>query len=324
MRTDAGSSSSQISLSLFAALTLTVGCGGGGAAHQGTANNANDDGPSGAPRCDLSAETIAQWQPAHVEGSRVLVPVPAEVVLGEGNVIYVIPACANWLAVVEAPPMLANDPSFITANMADLQTTRSCTSSAEGIVCQEPDGVLVARPLRAQGAAAVVMASAPTVEEANRLVAGMHFDVSLPFDAVHALGLTQPPPAGMVLHPISQSHMLVYTPPNANPDEGTTPALIWAYETGTDHEIGEQLGMMGVQHLGVTALGQMSPVGEPTERELMLTATGMHGTTPVTVIMGFFRQQTGAFVFVARVPTPDAATWIQSIQVQTAATQTLR
>jgi len=321
MRTDARSSSSLIAFSLLTALAL--GCGGG-AVHQGTANNANGNGSPGTSQCDLSAEAIAQWQPSHVDGSRVLVPLPAGVTLSEGNVVYVIPACSSFLAVVEAPPSMANDPSFITANMADLQATRSCTSSVEGIVCQEAIGMLVARPLRAQGAAAVVMASAPTVEEANRLVSGMHFDLSLPFDAVHALGLTQPPPVGMVLQPISQTHLLIYAPPNANPDEGNTPALIWSYETGTDHEIGEQMGMMGAQQLGVTELGQMNPVGEATERELMLMATGMHGAVPVTVIMGFFRQRIGAFVFIARVPTPDTAMWIQRIQGQTAATQTLR
>ncbi len=324
MRTDAGSRLSFTGLSLLLALALPAGCGGGSAVQPGAANNANGQHSAGASQCDLSAEAVAQWRPSHVEGSRVLVPLPAEVLLAEGNVVYVVPACSVFLAVVEAPPAMANDPAFITANMADLQTTRPCTARGEGIVCQETSGVLVARPLRAQGAAAVVMATAPTEEQANRLVGGMHFDLSLPFDAVHALGVTQPPPAGMALHPVSQTHILVYAPPGANPDDGATPTLIWSYQTGTDHEIGEQLGAMAVQQLGVSGLGAISPVGESTEREIVLTATGMHGALPVTVVMGLFRQQTGAFVFIARVPTPDAAIWIQRIQAQTAATQTLR
>jgi hypothetical protein len=40
--------------------------------------------------------------------------------------------------------------------------------------------------------------------------------------------------------------------------------------------------------------------------------------------MGLFRQQTGAFVFIARVPAADAQLWLQRIQAHIAATETAR
>lgn len=308
------------------ALLLGAGCGGGTTTPQGATNNSNGNATSGAEaqQCDLRAETIARWTPTHIDGSRILVPLPEEARLAEGNTIFVIPSCMSFVATVEAPPAMVSDPTFISSNMADLQSTRSCQESAGGLVCQEERGVLVARPLRTQGAVAVIMASGPSAEEVNHLLDAMRFDTTLPFDPVHALGLNQPAPEGMALHPLSQAHMLIYTPPSANPDVAETATLLWAYETGTDREIGEQLGRMAVQRLGVSQLGQVSPIGEATEREMVLGADAMHGTSPVTVVMGLFRQQTGAFVFIARVPRADAEAWIQRFHVQVAATEILR
>lgn len=306
-------------------LTFLIGCGGGAATQTGTTNNTNGNATSGSEvRCDLRPETISQWRPFHIEGSRVLVPLPDEAVLAEGNTIYVIPSCATFVAAVEAPPSLVNDASFVSSNLADLQASRSCQESPQGVVCQEANGVLVARPLRAQGALAVIMANAPSVEEADRLLAGMRFDTTLTFDPTLALGLRQAPPEGMARHPLSQAHTVIYAPPGADPDAATTPTLLWGYETGTDREIGQELGVMAVQQLGVSGLGEISAVGEATEREMILTAAGTHGTSPITVIMGLFRQQTGAFVFIARVPAADAQLWLQRIQAHIAATETAR
>lgn len=328
MRTDAGSSSSLNALAFFSALAFAAGCGGGGVAHEGTANNANgsasSSGAESQARCDLSPETIARWRSFHADGSRVLVALPDEALLAEGNTVYVIPACTSFVGVVEAPPSMVSEPAFIASNMDDLRTTHACQDSPAGLVCSQESGFLVARPLRTQGGAAVILAVAPTVEDANHLLDGVRFDSALPFDAVHALGLHQPAPEGMSLHPLSQAHLVIYTPEGASPDAATTPTLLWTYETGTEREIGVELGQMAVRQLGVSQLGEVIPVGDASPEAFMLMAQGTHGTSPVTVIMGLFRQEAGAFVFIARVPSADAALWIQRIRAQADVTQTLR
>lgn len=293
---------------LALALSLgLVGCGGGIASQGATRSNTNGRAPA-EQRCDLSPAGTAQFQPFHVEGSRVVVPVPGDAVVLEGTSAISLPCGAGWV-ISDVPDPFVSDASFYEE--ARRSFGPDCVAEGRDLRCPIEGGrVMLVRVMRAQRAAALV-AAVGHEDELEALLAMARLDPSLPLDPVRASGLTQPAPEGLVAAPESSVQRLIYIDPQHGP---SAPAVaLWSYQRfssfetqpPTPREIGAHAGMLAVRELGIVPR-DVRPLSDE-----LLVAEGERNGAPVRLLIGFFVQDAGVWFFVGSAPAAEADVWMQ-------------